>query len=549
MNIVYTFLLAFLFKMFFAGSLLAQFVKNERYVDFNPIHTCNATADIDAIINDIEFNSKALRKEGGNLKSLRAGSQEILFSWPLRAANHFHENSYYGITNFVDHDLNYPNQVLDYYCGERTYDTNTGNHGGTDIAVYPQRWSMMDNDMVEIVAAATGVIVFKRDGEYDRNCNFSSDSLSNAIILEHANGMRSMYYHMKKNSVTEKNIGDLVVEGEYLGIVGSSGTSSGPHLHFEIRDSLNQILDPFEGPCNPSVQNSLWKSQKPYYNYGLLTANIQSQFQENSSDCKIDHQFFLKNHFQQGEQLFLHVFGRTTQEGDSIHYFLYRPDGTEYWNHLRIRDTGYANLFWAGRSRTIQSNEQDGTWKYRVIAAGDTIDKYFCVGSVSSVTSVLNYDIQSNGKEVHFESLSENAFTYLWQFGDGYESVQMNPTHQYDEFGIFEVCLTVTNGCDSSTFCEYIDLLPVSNVTMATFNKPIIYPNPANSNITVRFNDPGIEIHKVYILNLLGQKVEAHSNNLPGNTFMLTNMVNQKGMYILKIDLGNKNVYSRIVID
>ena len=51
----------------------------------------------------------------------------------------------------------------------------------------------------------------------------------------HADGSVAWYGHMKAGSLTNKAVGQTVSSGEYLGIVGSSGNSTGPHLHFGIR--------------------------------------------------------------------------------------------------------------------------------------------------------------------------------------------------------------------------------------------------------------------------------------------------------------------------
>lgn len=55
---------------------------------------------------------------------------------------------------------------------------------------------------------------------------------------------------MKKDSV-EVEVGERVACGQQLGQMGSSGYSTGPHLHFEVRTSENSRRDPFEGECSP----------------------------------------------------------------------------------------------------------------------------------------------------------------------------------------------------------------------------------------------------------------------------------------------------------
>lgn len=58
------------------------------------------------------------------------------------------------------------------------------------------------------------------------------DSLGNYVILSHEGGHQSVYGHLCKISVSLK---DVVKSGTILGAVGSTGKSTGPHLHFEIR--------------------------------------------------------------------------------------------------------------------------------------------------------------------------------------------------------------------------------------------------------------------------------------------------------------------------
>jgi murein DD-endopeptidase MepM/ murein hydrolase activator NlpD len=107
----------------------------------------------------------------------------------------------------------------------------------------------MDNSEVLIVAAAPGTIVFKSDGNQDRSCSFNGANW-NAVYIQHADGSVAWYGHMKNGSTISKPVGATVSAGEVLGIVGSSGNSTGPHLHFEIYNSSNQLVEPYQGTCN-----------------------------------------------------------------------------------------------------------------------------------------------------------------------------------------------------------------------------------------------------------------------------------------------------------
>ena len=56
----------------------------------------------------------------------------------------------------------------------------------------------------------------------------------NYIILQHTNGMTSVYAHLSQILVKQ---GDIVSKGKEIGKVGTTGASTGPHLHFEVRQN------------------------------------------------------------------------------------------------------------------------------------------------------------------------------------------------------------------------------------------------------------------------------------------------------------------------
>lgn len=69
---------------------------------------------------------------------------------------------------------------------------------------------------------------------------YSSSGYGNLVIVRHNNGLETYYAHL---SVRDVEAGDWVVAGQQIGQGGSTGRSSGPHLHFEVRYS-GQTFDP-----------------------------------------------------------------------------------------------------------------------------------------------------------------------------------------------------------------------------------------------------------------------------------------------------------------
>ncbi|MFM2029766.1 MAG: hypothetical protein RL517_957, partial [Pseudomonadota bacterium] len=93
-----------------------------------------------------------------------------------------------------------------------------------------------------------------------------SGAFGNLIILEHPGNYRTYYAHLSNYNV-ELELGNEVRRGFEIGYVGSTGRSTGPHLHFELRKD-GVYLDPY----SPKTQLDLWNMRDS--DSGLLTREI-----------------------------------------------------------------------------------------------------------------------------------------------------------------------------------------------------------------------------------------------------------------------------------
>jgi len=93
-----------------------------------------------------------------------------------------------------------------------------------------------------VLAAGGGTVI---ESAYNR-------SRGHYVIIEHDDGYKSVYMHLRKRLA---NVGQKVAQGEQIGLLGSSGRSTGPHLHFEIWKH-DQPVDPL-----PYLQ--LFKEESP----------------------------------------------------------------------------------------------------------------------------------------------------------------------------------------------------------------------------------------------------------------------------------------------
>ena len=85
-----------------------------------------------------------------------------------------------------------------------------------------------------IKAAASGTVVRVSAGW--------SGGYGNLVVIQHPNGMITFYAHMLTGSF-KVAVGDHVTQGQIIGNVGSTGRSTGPHLHFEVRNGVNPGFD------------------------------------------------------------------------------------------------------------------------------------------------------------------------------------------------------------------------------------------------------------------------------------------------------------------
>lgn len=305
--------------------------------------------------------------------------------WPLRARAGYTDPDYHGVSNFVDLDPAFPNQLLDYQCGARSYDLASGyNHPGIDYFLWPFAWRMMDAGLIEVVAAAPGTIIQKIDGWNDRSCaNNYSDSW-NAVYVQHGDGTVAWYGHMKIGSLTTKAIGASVTAGEYLGLVASSGFSSGPHLHFELRSSNlagATIFEPHSGTCRTG--ESLWANQRPYWDSGINKLATHSAAPGLSAGCPNPTQETpnFSNHFRPGvDNLIVAGYYRDQRNGAQTSYRLRRgsaPPTT--WTHTNNAD--YAAAYWYWSWTPLPANTAPGIWVVEATFNGRTYYHEYTVGT------------------------------------------------------------------------------------------------------------------------------------------------------------------------
>ncbi|UCJ07684.1 PKD domain-containing protein [Chitinophaga pendula] len=207
-----------------------------------------------------------------------------------------------------------------------------------------------------------------------------------------------------------------------------------------------------------------------------VAANVHASFIAPDSACAPATIEF--NNTSQGGASFTWDFGDGNTSTDVNPTHTYSTPGT-YNIHLVAVDNNTCN-------------KQDDTTSTIIISPPPTADFDFTPKQPKENTPVS------------FTNLSNGAVSYVWNFGDGHESTQTNPTYQYNKTGTYEVCLTATNqfGCIDSV-CK-----PVSAIVVPLYDVPSAF-SPNGDGINDVFYVKGFAVSRfnIKIFNRWGQLV------------------------------------------
>jgi murein DD-endopeptidase MepM/ murein hydrolase activator NlpD len=249
--------------------------------------------------------------------------------------------------NYVDLALDAT--VGDYQGGSWAYD----GHNGWDLTT--ANWRLPDGGL-SVYAAAPGTVVDASDGNFDRVGSWSSPPPANFVTIDHGNGFRTTYYHLRKYSVGV-DIGDTVVAGQQIGLVGSSGRSTNPHLHFGVYYN-GMLVEPNVSPTSYfSPGNTLgYAGDHPtILDAGIIDISPTAQeWYEGPPTI---------NTFNPGDTIRSWAMGGGAQVNDDLATIWYRPDGVVAASGTsNLGSSEYQYAAWTG-SYTLPANAMLGTWQ------------------------------------------------------------------------------------------------------------------------------------------------------------------------------------------
>lgn len=123
----------------------------------------------------------------------------------------------------------------------------------------PGDWKSGKHDGIDIVSDGNKTVLAVAPGKIIRSG--WNDSWGNYIVLQMTGGKSLVYAHLAAGSRKVLG-GDTVKEGDALGIMGSTGNSSGPHLHIELQNNYYTCGDVSDIAAFLGIKNTLGEVQK-----------------------------------------------------------------------------------------------------------------------------------------------------------------------------------------------------------------------------------------------------------------------------------------------
>lgn len=168
--------------------------------------------------------------------------------------------------------------------------------------------------------------------------------------------------------------------------------------------------------------------------------------------------------------------------------------------------------------------------QYPAIQAAFTVDTSFC-------------------PQVVFVDNSTGGDVWSWSFGDSQTSSSASPIHIYQGNGMYNVSLTVTGLCGSSTVSQQVPVHCLVGVQMPDQLEILLYPNPNDGTFTVAFEgletDANISVWNLEGQLLLQKEVENQRGDVRAN-ISIPNPV--AGVYLVKMQMAEVTVTKRIMV-
>lgn len=134
---------------------------------------------------------------------------------------------------------------------------------------------------------------------------------------------------------------------------------------------------------------------------------------------------------------------------------------------------------------------------------------------------------------------------WMWEFGDGNSSDEINPKHSYTNKGAYQICLTVSNEYGSHTSCDSLQLGKYTSTQSVSKSLTTVFPNPCKDYILVRIEKRYSNSIFVEVGNIYGQTIKKGMLDEETNLISLENFPD--GVYTINVWDQNILITSKVI--
>jgi len=159
---------------------------------------------------------------------------------------------------------------------------------------------------------------------------------------------------------------------------------------------------------------------------------------------------------------------------------------------------------------------------------------------------ISDFEISSIGETISATNNSTGATSYLWDFGDGQTSTDFEPEHIYDEPGIYDVSLIVSNDCGAVETLQTITIMTSSISDIQVFGQWTVSPNPTRGEINISFEDRLTQNLNYELKDINGRTIEEGIFDVGAQYETLS--ISESGLFLMILTKDDKISIEKITV-
>ena len=228
------------------------------------------------------------------------------------------------------------------------------------------------------------------------------------------------------------------------------------------------------------------------------------------------------------------------EDGNTINFTITPDSSTSYY-------WSFGNGFYSDLPQPVFTFQETGDYNVCLTAINECDTTTYCEVIWVCKSPDPHFEYTTNGYSVEFHPVdtSENV-VYLWYFDDGFYSYLKDPVHYFNEAGSYQVCLTISNDCDSSLFCQEVSVGIKEHIR----EQVEIFPNPSSGMVCIRNTEMNSRYNSMKLFGVRGDLVYESSNVTELNNpqgFNLDLSFLHAGFYTLIIN-SDKGVFNKKIL-